>query len=62
MYVALPDLVLADTILLCLFRTPVPLQFFQNNDNSKNDAINLALLVAGLYLVFKFYSELETLK
>jgi len=39
-----------------------PTKFFQNQDNTKNDAINLALLVAGLYLVFKVYSELETIK
>lgn len=38
-----------------------PTKFFQNQDNTKNDAINLALLVAGLYLVFRVYSELETL-
>lgn len=38
-----------------------PTRFFQQNNSERNDAINIALVVAGLYLVFKVYSELEGL-
>eukprot|EP00878_Enallax_costatus_P002330 GHUV01002505.1.p1 GENE.GHUV01002505.1~~GHUV01002505.1.p1 ORF type:complete len:290 (+),score=54.25 GHUV01002505.1:90-959(+) len=38
-----------------------PTKFFQKNDNQMNDAIMLALGVAGLYLVFKVFEQLETL-
>jgi hypothetical protein len=38
-----------------------PTRFFQKNDNQMNDAVMLALAVAGLYLVFKVFEQLETL-
>lgn len=43
-------------VLLCV------LQFFQKNDNQMNDAIMLSLGVAGLYLVFKVFEQLEAIK
>jgi hypothetical protein len=41
-------------VLLCV-------QFFQKDDNDKNDVIMLATGVAALYLVFKIFEQLETL-
>ena len=36
-----------------------PTKFFQQQDNSFQDAIALCTLVAILYLVFQAYTELE---
>lgn len=46
----------------CHAPCPVPpLQFFQKNDNTMNDAFMVATGVAALYLVYKVFEQLETL-
>ena len=48
------------TFLLC--RDPTdPTKFFQQQDNSFQDALALVTLVAVFYLIFRAFTELEKL-